>query len=368
MGHRPRAVALVVIAAAAWAGCGDAIIVTGDAPGLVRIAIGVPDTPGDSIGATAIESRLTTPLGLAADETGMVYIADSQNSRILGVTSAGVVNVFVSHQRRTEEPRIREPDGLTLDGQGNLYFADPLGNRLWRLDLEEVRATPIAGTGVAGDSSDGTEALAADLDSPAGIAIGPNGRIYFSETGKHRIRRIEADGTLATFAGTGEPGRSGDGGPASEATFFRPVGLAFGPGALYITDTGNHKIRRVDLSTAVIITIAGTGTRGFSGDGESSIRARMDSPRALAFSNDGFSVFIADTGNNRIRLLNLNTNTIVTLAGTGTTEFIGDLLPAAQTALDGPRGVAISALDILFIADTGHHLVRRTPVAFLASQ
>ena len=235
MDHRPRAVALVVITAAAWAGCGDAIIVTGDAPGLVRIAIGVPDTPGDSIGATAIESQLTTPLGLAADETGMVYIADSQNSRILGVTSAGVVNIFVSHQRRTEEPRIHEPDGLTLDGQGNLYFADPRGNRLWRLDLEEVQATPIAGTGVAGDSPDGTEALAADLNSPTGIAIAPNGRIYFSETGKHRIRRIEADGTLTTFAGTGEPGRSGDGGLAAEATFFRPVGLAFGPGALYIS-------------------------------------------------------------------------------------------------------------------------------------
>ena len=94
----------------------------------------------------------------------------------------------------------------------------------------------------------------------------------------------------------------------------------------------------------------------------------MDSPRALAFSNDGFSVFIADTGNNRIRLLNLNTNTIVTLAGTGATEFNGDLLPAGQTALDGPRGVATSALDILFIADTEHHLVRRTPVGFLAAQ
>ncbi len=115
-------------------------------------------------------------------------------------------------------------------------------------------------------------------------------------------------------------------------------------------------------------TFVGTGVRGFSGDGEIAIRARLTSPRSLAFSSDGMSLFIADTGNHRIRVVNLNTNVITTLAGNGDTEFNGELLSAGQTALAGPEGVAVSPFDMLFIADTGHHLVWRTAVSFLTAR
>lgn len=365
-GHLASSLAAVLLWGAT-AGCGDAIVVLGDSPGLMRIVAGIPDSPGDSVGEDATRSQLATPLGLAADGAGTVYIADSQNARVLGITSSGIVNTFINHRNRATEPRLREPHGLHLSGT-DLLIGDPRGHRVWLLDLEAVEAAPIAGTGVPGNSPDGTDALLATLDGPTGVAVGPNGLVYFSETGAHRVRRIEADGTLVTIAGTGQVGSGGDGLPATEAMFNRPSGLLFRNNVLYIADTGNHKVRRVDLNTGVVTSVAGTGTRGFSGDGDLAIDARLNNPSALTLSTDGLILFIADTGNDRVRIVNFDTNMIATFAGSGETAFSGDLQSAGQTALSAPEGIVNSPLDILFIADTGHHLIWRTAIGFLSAE
>ena len=361
-----RLIAAAAVIVSGAAACGDAIIVLGDSPGLMRIVAGTPDSPGDSLGGTATRSLLSTPLGLAADGASTLYIADRQNARVLEVKSSGEVRALVDHSGGTTGPRLREPAGLALSAT-ELFIADPRGNRVWSVDLETLEATPIAGTGAGGDSPDGTPALQADLDEPTGVAVGPDGLVYFSETGNHRVRRILRNGIIVTFAGIGIAGSSGDGLPATQARFNRPTDLTFGPDVLYIADTRNHKVRSVDLADDRAATVAGLGVRGFGGDGELASEARLDNPAAVAVSSDGANLFIADTGNHRIRAVNLATGRISTFAGTGETEFNGDLQGAGQTALFEPQGLVNSPLDFLFIADSGHHVVWRTAIGFLVS-
>jgi DNA-binding beta-propeller fold protein YncE len=360
---RPLAAALCALSAA---GCGDPFFILGDAPGVVRIVAGTPEISGDSLGDWATESYLDLPHGLAVGPDGTVYIADQNNARILAVNPAGEIEVLADHSSLNTEPRLRRPDGLALDGHGGLAIADPDGERIWRLELGDGELEPIAGAdaGVAG--SDSVDARQARLVTPTGIAVDEDGQVYFTETLGNRVRRINSDGLMVTVAGTGELGFSGDGGPAREATMRRPTGLATASGLLFIADSGNQRIRAVNLSTLTIETAAGSGVPGFTGDGGLAKDAAIDGPRALAVTTDGL-LFIADTNNNRVRLVNLTTGTIATFAGTGDSRFNGELLTAGETSLSAPHGLAASSFGLIFISDTGHHIVLRAVIDFVTS-
>jgi DNA-binding beta-propeller fold protein YncE len=368
MGHLARPLALIATAGLLASGCGDPVVVVGDFPGTVRIIAGIPDSAGASLGASATESLLDGPRGLAAGADGIVYIADYGNSRVLSVNPSGAIEALVDHSTRREEPRLRRPEGLALDGEGGLLIADPGGHRVFRLELASGELVAIAGTGSRGAGPDTAVALLAALDTPTGVAVAPDGVIYFTELGAHRVRRLEPDGTLVTFAGTGMPGFLGDGGPASQARLRQPAGLVQEAGILYIADGGNHRIRAVVLATSVITTVAGAGIPGFGGDGGPASDALLDTPVAVVVSANTSTLYVADSGNHRIRAINLKTRRISTFAGTGEELFNGDLLAAGQTALSSPRGLALSPFDLLFLSDTGHHLVRRTPVGFITVQ
>ncbi|MGD8868136.1 MAG: hypothetical protein PVI01_10910 [Gemmatimonadales bacterium] len=366
MGDSTRA--LIAIAATVCAiGCGDPLVVVGDAPGIVRIVAGIPEVAGDSVGSVATQSELDSPRGVATGIDGELYIADHMNGRILQVGSSGEISVLLDHRQRQEEPRVQRPDGIALDGTGGLVLADPRGHRIWRLDLASATATPLAGTGIQGTAPDTVAALAANLATPVGVAVDGDGRIYFSELAGNRIRRLQNDGTLVTFAGTGAPEFGGDGGPATSARLKQPAGLAIRDHILYIADSGNHRVRLVDLETSLIETVAGAGGAGFRGDGGPAVDALLDSPYSVAIGANGRSLFIADTDNHRIRLVNLESRLIVTFAGTGDEGFQGDLLSAAASSFSRPRGLAISPTSLVFIADTGHHIVRRTAVGLLSA-
>ncbi|MGD8700296.1 MAG: hypothetical protein PVJ43_13455 [Gemmatimonadales bacterium] len=366
MGDATRA--LIATAALVCAtGCGDPFVVVGDAPGIVRIVAGIPEMPGDSIGSRATETQLASPRGLAPGADGQLYVADHINARILVVESSGQVEVLLDHSQRQEEPRIQRPDGIALDNAGGLVVADPRGHRVWRLDVASRIATPLAGSGRQGTSPDTVDALAADIATPAGVAVDAAGHVYFSEFAGNRIRRLEPDGTLVTFAGTGAAEFGGDGGPANLATLKQPAGLTIEDSILYMADSGNHRIRVVDLETSVIQTLAGAGGAGFRGDGGPAAEALLDNPYSVAIGTNGVNLFIADTDNNRVRVVNLQSLVIATFIGTGDEQFRGDLLPAAVTALSGPRGLAVSALNFIYISDTNHHIVRRTAVGFLGA-
>lgn len=349
----------VLAVVALLAACGDPVSIVGDIPGLMRIVAGIPETPGRTAEARAVESRIAGPAGLAMDAAGVLYVAESDNSRILAVSSSGRLAVLRDDFFCSREACLEAPTGLAIDPGGRLVVADPAGNRVWRLDPATGAAEVVAGTGERATAPDGAVAAEAPLFDPYGVAVDVDGTIYVSESGAAKVRSIDGSGRLSTLAGTGESGFSGDGGPADEARLAVPRGLALGPDGLYLADSGNDRVRVVRWSTGTIATVAGNGVRGYSGDGGSALGAALNLPEGVAVTADGGRLFIADTRNHRVREVALATGRIETRAGTGSTPWTGDLLDAGATSLSGPRGVATSEFGLLFVSDTGHAVVWR---------
>lgn len=246
------------------------------------------------------------------------------------------------------------PVAVAYDAAGNLFIADQNRNQIIEVPLAGG-LTVVVGSGVQGFAGDGGLATTAELNAPQGVAVGADGAIYVADTGNQRIRVVRA-GTIATFAGTGARGFAGDGGQAALAAFDDPVALAFdGSGGLLICDRGNQRVRRV--SNGVVTTIAGNGLQGYSGDGALATMAELNQPSSVAVDASG-DVYVADTGNARIRVVTLD-GKIATFAGTGAAGFSGDGGPALKAALSDPRGLAIDSAGGLLITDAGNHRIRR---------
>ena len=208
----------------------------------------------------------------------------------------------------------------------------------------------IAGTGKQGFSGDGGPATKAELDNPFGIVRGPDGAFYYCEYTGQRIRRIGKDGTITTIAGTGQVGFTGDGGPALEATFNKPHELRFDSvGDLYIVDMVNHAVRKIDMKTGMITTIAGTGEPGYGGDGGPAVKAQFKQPHSIQFGPEG-DLYICDIGNHVIRKIEMKTGTISTFAGTGKAGDTPDGSPIAGTPLKGPRSLDFDREGNLWLA------------------
>ena len=208
----------------------------------------------------------------------------------------------------------------------------------------------FAGTGVQGGSGDGGPATEAQIDNPFGVVRGPDGAIWFCEYKGQRIRRVAPDGTISTIAGTGEKGYSGDGGPALQATFNLPHELRFdADGDLYVVDMTNHAVRKIDLKTKIITTIAGNGQPGYSGDGGPASKAQFKQPHSIQFGPGG-DLFVCDIGNHVIRRINMKTGTISTFAGTGKAGNTPDGAPIAGTPLKGPRSLDFDTHGNLWLA------------------
>ena len=315
-------------------------------------------------GGPAVEAELRDPSGVAVDSAGNVYIADVGDHRIRKVDSTGTITTiagtgefgFSGDGGPAVEAELYDPAGVAVDSAGNLYIADTGNGRIRKVDSTGT-ITTIAGTGEFGFSGDGGPAVEAELYDPAGVAVDSAGNLYIADTGNQRIRKIDSTGTITTIAGTGEYGFSGDGGPAAVARLAFPNGVAVdSAGNLYIADSGNRRIRKID-STGTIITIAGTGEFGFSGDGGPAIQAALYLLSGVAVDGAG-NLYIADTGNQRIRKID-STGTITTIAGTGEYGFSGDGGPAAVARLAFPNGVAVDSAGNLYIADSGNRRIRK---------
>ena len=215
----------------------------------------------------------------------------------------------------------------------------------------------FAGTGVAGFAGDGGAATAANLKFPAGIVFDTAGNLYIGDTSNSRVRKIDTSGNISTFAGTGDFGDFGDTNTATKAGLNRPYGLAFDKaGNLYIADTYNDAIRKVTASGSTITTVAGT-VQGFGGDGGGATGALMNTPTAVIVDAAG-NIYIADTSNDRIRKVGTDGN-ISTFVGTGNAASTGDGGPAGSAALNNPEGLAIDKAGNIYIADTSSHRVRK---------
>jgi NHL repeat len=200
------------------------------------------------------------------------------------------------------------------------------------------------------------------------LALDTAGNLYIADPSNECVRKLTTTAQITTVAGNCEQGAdgagyAGDGGPATNAKLTGPSGIAVdAAGNLYIADTGNQRVRRVAANTGIIATIAGTGTPAFGGDGAAALNAQLNAPRAVAIDRAG-NVFIADTLNHRVRKIAAKTGIITTVAGTGTPDYGGDGGPAASVLLKGPRGVALDSAGNLYIADTDNSRVRRVIAA-----
>ncbi len=259
-----------------------------------------------------------------------------------------------------QEALLFEPQGLALDNSGNLFIADRSHHRVRRIS-RAGQITTVAGTGVSGASGDGGRAADATLNRPSDVAVDNFGNLYIADTGNRRVRRLDLAGIITTVVGTGTIGSAGDGGPAVDAQLARPEGVALdGPGNLYIGDTSNHRVRMVDVA-GVITTVAGTGTSGFGGDGGAATDGQLDSPVGVVIGRPGTpqagALFIADNRNHRVRMV--KDGTITTFAGDGTLGFGGDGGPAAAAQLGNPRKLAFDQVGNLFVSHWSGGRVRR---------
>lgn len=367
--------AMLVAAPSLTTACGDPLVVLGDAPGYMRVVVGIPDSSGGSVAATATRTRLSEPTAVAfIESSALLHVSDrgatrtSQGitqrvARIMSVTSGGELTLLLDAGGCLTGPCMLEPSQMAVTPEGALVIADAVGNRVFRFEPGTRALSVVAGTGADATAPDGTPAAQAPLSRPAGVAVGDDGVIYIAETGAHRVRRIDAAGALRTVAGTGVGTHSGDAGPAVNATIAMPTGLAFSRGRLFVSESGTHSVRAIELSSGTISTVAGSLAQGFAGDGGPALQARLSNPRALTVSADGNTLFIADRDNHRVRAVNLASGTIRTFSGTGATQFNGSRQPAGDAALRNPGGLWASARGFLFIADTGHQVVWRATLS-----
>jgi streptogramin lyase len=213
----------------------------------------------------------------------------------------------------------------------------------------EWTISTFAGTGVAGFSGDGGPAAAAQVTDPYGVVRGPDGAIWFCEHNGHRVRRVSPGGSISTIAGTGEKGHTGDGGPAAQATLNLPHEIRFDrTGHLFIADTANHAIRRIDAQSGIITTVVGTGQRGYRGDDGPAVAAALNGPHSIQFGPDG-SLYICDVGNHAVRRVDFTAGTIATIAGTGRPGHTPDGAPIRGTPLNNPRSLDFDSTGNLWL-------------------
>jgi sugar lactone lactonase YvrE len=252
-----------------------------------------------------------------------------------------------------QAPKLLLPSAIAYDASGNLFIVDTARNQVLESTVGGA-FNIVVGTGVQGFGGDGGAATSALLNAPRALAIGTDGTLFIADTGNQRIRAVN-NGVIQTVAGTGQRGFSGDGGAATAATLAMPTSLAVDTsGALLICDTGNQRVRRI--SRGVISTIAGNGVEGFAGDGGMATAAELDSPAGVTVTSDG-RIMVADSHNDRVREI-LPSGMIETFAGSGTRGFAGDGGPAAVAEFAVPQALAIAASGQLLLADTDNHRVR----------
>lgn len=332
-------------------------------------------------GGAATSASLNSPWGVAVDRSGNLFIADTNNSRIRRVDTNGIITTvaggsllngrtgYCGDGAVAVSACLNFPLGVALDDDGNIFIADNDNGRIRRVDVVTKIITTAAGNGLLGFAGDGGPAAAASFTGPVDVAVDNWGNLFVADAGNLRVRRVDASAMIATVAGNGYLSFSGDGYLASAAA-LNPLALASdSQGNLFIVDgqdsppnftMGNQRIRKVNAATRKISTVAGNGTRGFSGDNGPAIQASLKGPRGIAVDSKD-NLFIADAGNYRIRKIDGTTGTISTVAGNGTRGNCGDGGPAIQACLGLTRGLSVDSNGNVFFIDGS--LVRRVDSA-----
>ncbi len=341
----------------------------GQPRGRITTVVGTGAAGSSGDGGPATKAQLDFPVDLGFDGEGNLYVLDLGNpknpGRVRKVDASGTITTVVGGGAPAEAGRVVlgvtfGATGLAVDAQGNVYVGGGDGNFT---NHQVIRVGPsghvttVAGTGEAGHSGDGGPATKATLRVVWDLALDSYGNLYMSVG--DQVREVDTSGVITTLAGTGSKGFSGDGGPATEAQLDRPRGVAVdASGNVYILDIGNDRIRRID-TRGIITTVAGPG-RGkecFSGDGGPATEAGFCDPEHLWVDPAG-NLYVADTFSRRIRKIDTN-GIVTTVAGDGSPSFSGDGGPATHAGLSKASGVAVGPDGALYIADSGHDRVRK---------
>ena len=254
---------------------------------------------------------------------------------------------------------VTEPFGVVLDPTGALVFCDLGNHRICRVELRSRALRTLVGTGSAGHSGDGGPARDAELREPYEVRFDDSGNLFFVDMASHVIRRVAGGtGQIATVAGTGEAGFSGDGGPAADAAFRQPHSIEIArDGGIFVADIGNHRIRRIDPATGIVETFAGTGDPAPAIDGGDISHTPLHGPRALAFDDAG-DLYLTLREGNAVYRIDMRRHTLHHVAGTGKGGYRGDGADARDADLAGPKGISVDGRAV-FIADTESHTIRR---------
>jgi sugar lactone lactonase YvrE len=253
--------------------------------------------------------------------------------------------------------------GVELGPDGALYICEVRNHRIWRKDPKNGEVAVVAGNGAKGYSGDGGPATSAQLNEPYEVRFDTAGNVLFVEMQNHLVRKVDGKtGKISTVAGTGQKGFSGDGGPATKAQLSTPHSIALdGANNLYIADIANHRIRKVDARTGIITTIAGNGERQQPVDGQTAAGNPMIGPRALFIVGD--TLWIALREGHSVWKMDLPTGLLKHVAGTGKRGFTGDGGSAKEATFDGPKGIAIGPDNCAYVADTENHAIRKIDLA-----
>jgi trimeric autotransporter adhesin len=344
------------------------------ATGVITTVAGTGVAGDTGNGGQAISATLNEPLALAVNSSGELLIADLQNNvvrkvilgtgnitQVAGTGTAG----YTGDGGAATSAKLNKPAGVALDATtGNFFIADSSNNVVREVVASTGNINPFSGNGSAGFYGDGGSATLATLHSASGVAVDSNGDVFIADTANNRIREVNATtGVITTVAGTGIAGYSGDGGAATSATLNQPTGVALdSSGNILIADFGNSVIRKVNVATGVITTVAGNGTTGYSGDGGPATSAELANPRSVVLDSFG-NIIIADSANSVVREVSASTGKITTIAGDGNTGDSGDGGPATAAELNLPEGIAVDSFGNIFIADLGNNKIRKVTAA-----
>jgi len=318
-------------------------------------------------GGLATSALFILPQDVFKDSSNNIYVADWNGNRVRMFTEGGNISTIAGNGTSTyngdgilaTSAQLR-PFGIYVDNSQNVYVAEWTNtNRIRRFQVGGNIST-IAGNGTTTYTGDGNPAGVALLNNPRGNFRDSAGNTYFADTSNNRIRRIDATtGIITTIAGTGSAGYSGDGGLATAAMINAPYGVCLDSSGsvVYVAESNGHRIRKININTGIITTIAGTGTAGYSGDGGSATSAMINTPYGI-WPNSSGDIYFADLNNARIRKVDINTGIITTVAGTGTVGYSGDGGPSASAKLNSPWGICIDNTGNIYIADTGNIRVR----------
>ncbi len=372
-------------------------------------------------GGQAVDASFRSPLGVAVDAAGNLYIADYLNHRVRRVGLDGVITTFAGTGEegfsgdggQATSAQLRFPRNVAVDGEGNVYIADTSNHRIRRVAPDGV-ITTVAGNGTYGApidgvatdvrfgfpyalhaaadgtlhiggqgyvvrvdtdgmltvlvsgygyAGDGGSSLEAKVDTVYGLDVAADGTVYIADSGNQRVRAITPDGNINTVAGMSH--LVGDGGPAEEAVLFSPAGADLDDeGSLYVAEADNHVVRKIDAS-GIITTFAGTGEKGDSGDDGPALSAVFGAPSDVAVGPQG-DVFVADRSAYRVRRISRD-GTISTYAGTGSYGYDGDGGPAIDAKMRAPDGIAVDQEGNVYIADSGSHVIRKVDTTGIIS-